>query len=151
MAESSNFCVLFAARDLLQGGYSYGGGTTGGGTTAVSGGTAAAGAGATTTGGGRTIAISPWELGQNFADQTASVGDTITFTWPSAVHGVYRIPTGECPSTFSAGQNGQESIQEPAEGPKTVSYTFQTAGTYWFACPVDQHCQGGLKVKVTVT
>ena len=132
-----------------------GGGTTtaAGQTTATGGGTAAAGGGATSsTGGGKTLTISPWILGQNFADQTASVGDTIQFSWPAnEFHGVYRIPSGTCPSSFTAGQNGQESIQEPANGPQTVSYTFQSAGTYWFTCPVDSHCQGGLKVKVTVT
>lgn len=103
-----------------------------------------------TAGGGGDLTIDPWTLGQNFADRTASVGDTVTFTWDQGNHGVYRIPSGECPPSFEDGQNGQNEIQAAVPGPMTVTYTFEESGTYWFACPVDGHCDGGMLFKVDV-
>ena len=123
------------------------GGTTGT-TTTTTGGTTSGGGGG---GGGGNITIDPWNLGQNYADQTSSVGSTITFKWEQATHGVYHIPSGDCPSTFQNGLNGQEEIHAPAPAPQTVTYTFSKAGTYWFACPVDGHCNAGMKFKVTVS
>ena len=101
--------------------------------------------------GGGNIEINPWVLGRTYPEETASVGNTITFTWPEAVHGLYRLPTADCPSTFQNGLNGQESLSEGVQGPKSATYTFQQPGTYWFACPVDSHCLAGMHVKVTVT
>jgi len=148
------FCV---GRSLLQ----YGGSgrssvldTSGGGALGTGGGgafdTSGSGAFDTSGGGGGDITIDPWTLGQNFADRTASVGDTITFTWDSGRHGVYRIPSGNCPSTFEDGRNGQVEIQAATSGPQTVTYTFENSGTYWFACPVDGHCDAGMLFKVDV-
>lgn len=102
----------------------------------------------TSTAGG--LSVNPWMLNQNFGDQAAKVGDTITFTWPQATHGVYILPSGQCPSTFQDGHNGQQEIQAAAPGPKSVTYTFNAAKTYWFACPVDGHCAAGMLFKVTV-
>jgi plastocyanin len=101
-------------------------------------------------GNGADLTIDPWTLGQNFADRTASVGDTITFTWNKGLHGVYLIPSGDCPSSFDESQNGQTEIQAAASGPQTVTYTFDDSGTYWFACPVDGHCDAGMLFKVDV-
>jgi plastocyanin len=129
----------------------------GGGETGTTGGTMTTGGTTTTTtgggggGGSGSFTIDPWMLGQNYGDRTASVGDTATFVWQQGTHGLYRLSTADCPSTFSNGQNGQLEIQAPTAGPKTATYTFQQSGTYWFACPVDGHCNAGMHFKVTVS
>jgi plastocyanin len=148
----SNSLFPAANRSLKQ--YGGGGGTTEGETTTevplsgVTGGATGTTSAITSTAEG--LSVNPWMLNQNFGDQTVTVGQQITFTWPQGNHGVYVIPSRDCPTTFQDGQNGQKEIQAGVQGPKTVNYTFEQAGTVWFACPVDGHCDG-MKFKVTVT
>ena len=79
-----------------------------------------------------TIAVNPWKLNQKYADQTAKVGDIIAFTW-TGNHGVFKIPSGTCPDTFTpSATNGIQEIQT-AKVNGTAAYTFSAAGTYWFA------------------
>jgi plastocyanin len=104
----------------------------------------------TTAGGGGSFTIDPWALGQNYADRQVSVGDTATFSWTQGTHGVFLLIGSSCPSTFQDGQNGMKEIAAATPGPKTVTYTFQESGTFWFACPVDRHCQAGMLFQVTV-
>ena len=97
------------------------------------------------------VTIDPWTLGQNYAEKTATVGSTITFTWTAGTHGVYRIPDKNCPTTFANGQNEVSEVMAPTPGPTSAMFKFTEPGVYWFACPVDGHCDGGMKVKVTVS
>ncbi|KAH7623155.1 hypothetical protein Ndes2526B_g01570 [Nannochloris sp. 'desiccata'] len=100
----------------------------------------------------KTLAIDPWRLGQQYPEQTASVGDVITFKW-SGNHGVYRIPSGSCPSDFTATSSNGISVIQAAEADGTAEYTFGSTGTYWFACPVGNgdHCNGGMIIKIVVS
>jgi len=109
----------------------------------------------------------PWELGIDYSlfyrgedgedGIVLPVGTTLAWSWGDDVHGVYRIPTEECPNTFRDGLNGMEAIQEPVNGLSrsgdiTVLYNLDEAGVYYFACPVGKglHCLLGMKIKVTV-
>ncbi|KAG7669572.1 hypothetical protein Ndes2526B_g05912 [Nannochloris sp. 'desiccata'] len=110
------------------------------------------------------LTIRPWSLGQNYSrlypgpdGLVVPVGAVLAWTWGNATHGVYRIPSEECPRTFTDGLNGMEAIQEPVNGLSisgrtiTVTYVVEQAGVYYFACPVGggQHCRRGMKLKVT--
>ncbi len=83
------------------------------------------------------------------------VNAILAFVWGNATHGVYRIPTPKCPPVFRDGLNGMESIQEPIRGLRvagptiTVTYDVSAPGVYYFACPVNKHCQKGMLLKVT--
>jgi plastocyanin len=106
--------------------------------------------------------IDPWTLGEDYSSYypnglVVPVNAIIAWSWGNATHGVYKIPTEECPTTFQNGLNGMEAIQEPVNGlgpggaKITVSYTVKKPGVYYFACPVGSgsHCRRGMKVKVT--
>jgi hypothetical protein len=69
-----------------------------------------------------------------------SVGDTITFTYSSS-HNVYLHPSGSCD------QNNAELVGDTDAG--SVTYTFDAAGTYTFACNVGSHCNQGQIITVT--
>ena len=105
--------------------------------------------------------IRPWGLCQNYSllypeptGLSVPVGAFIAFQWGNATHGVYKIPSAQCPTKFQNGLNGMEAIQEPVNGLSSagqilVTYIVKKPGVYYFACPVDAHCQRGMKVKVT--
>jgi plastocyanin len=99
-----------------------------------------------------TITIDPWKLGQTYPEQKASVNDSIKFVW-KGTHGVFKIPSGTCPSDFTpSSSNGISEVSAPkADG--TAEFKFPSAGTYWFACPVGDgaHCEGGMLIKVVVS
>lgn len=95
---------------------------------------------------GAIIVIDPWKI-QSYPEKTAKVGDKIDFKW-SGRHGVWKIPSGQCPSSFTVGNGLEEIIGATNDG--SASYTFNTPGTYWFACPVSGHCDAGMVQKVIV-
>jgi hypothetical protein len=99
----------------------------------------------------KTITIDPWRLGQKYPNQSASVGDSIYFKW-TGTHGVYEIPSSSCPSDFKPSSSNGISVVQAAKASGTADYKFGKAGTYWFACPVNQgaHCNGGMLIKVVV-
>lgn len=39
-----------------------------------------------------------------------------------------------------------EEVAPPTSG-GSVTYRFRSAGMYWFACPVDGHCEAGMLIK----
>ncbi|EIE26336.1 hypothetical protein COCSUDRAFT_58873 [Coccomyxa subellipsoidea C-169] len=121
------------------------------GSTPSSGGnTATAQATATATasvGGGQIYAIDPWSLGKSYAPLTVAASSRIRFNWNSR-HGVYRIPSGSCPSSFSPG-NGIIALA-PASNGGSFTTPPLSPGVYWYACPVPTHCPSGMIFKVTV-
>ena len=44
---------------------------------------------------------------------------------------------------------GMTMIQNPKYGPWQATYQFKSPGTYWFACPASNHCEQGMKMKVS--
>jgi plastocyanin len=70
---------------------------------------------------------------------TASVGDTVTFSWDGG-HNVFLHPTGTCDDTGAT----EVSSSSPA------IYTFTEAGSFTFACQVGQHCGNGQILTFTV-
>jgi plastocyanin len=71
---------------------------------------------------------------------TASVGDTVTFSWGGA-RNVFLHPTGTCDAA-GATEVGSSS---------GAVYTFTAAGSFTFACEVGQHCESGQILTFTVT
>merc|ERR1711865_1136907 len=70
---------------------------------------------------------------------TASVGDTVTFSW-SGGHNVFLHPTNACDDAGAT----EVSSSSPA------IYTFTEAGSFTFACQVGQHCGNGQILTFTV-
>ena len=82
-----------------------------------------------------------WAIG-SYPDETAQVGDTITFTWDSG-HNVHIHPTGSCDET--------DAIEVGVESPAVYTVTDADAGqSLFFACDVGSHCELGQHVTVTV-
>lgn len=81
---------------------------------------------------------SPWKgpkrlLFCRYPDVKLPVNGAVKFHW-TELHGVWRIPSGTCPATFTPGNNLVELA------PTSPSGSFTTpplaAGTYWYSCPV---------------
>jgi plastocyanin len=70
---------------------------------------------------------------------TASVGDTVTFSWDGG-HNVFLHPTGTCDDAGAT----EVSSSSP------VIYTFTEAGSFTFACDVGEHCENGQILTFTV-
>jgi hypothetical protein len=68
------------------------------------------------------------------------VGDTIRFQWGPGPkpHSVWRIPSDQCPKEWKEG-NGLEEIAPPSLSGE-AQFTFDTPGTYYFACSVSGGC-----------
>ena len=84
-----------------------------------------------------------WTVQANpYANQSAMVGDTVTFTW-SGNHNVYIHPSKTCNST------GSKEVSKNS-GDK-YKFTTNDVGTVVFACDVGGHCAVGQIVKFNVT
>ena len=76
-----------------------------------------------------------------YSDETASIGDAVTFTW-TGNHDVYLHSSGGCTESDDDTLVGSSS---PA------TYTFDAAGDYTFACEVGSHCENGQMILFTVS
>ena len=74
----------------------------------------------------------------------ADVGDTIVFRWPRGAHGVVELPDEAAWASCTRG------AMQLRAGPQDTPFRFVVPrpGTFYFACPVDDHCSEGQKVKV---
>ncbi|CAL8462984.1 g2518 [Coccomyxa elongata] len=81
-----------------------------------------------------------------YADGTAMVGDTLTYTW-SRFHGVVLSTSPDCTATalFQPVPGGADS----ASGAANV--TFMQPSTFYVICPVGTHCAQGQIQKWTVS
>ncbi|MFL5536596.1 MAG: plastocyanin/azurin family copper-binding protein, partial [Gemmatimonadales bacterium] len=71
---------------------------------------------------------------------TISAGTTVTWTWPAGSTNHNVVPVGTEPA----------SSGNPANGPKTYQFTFNTPGTYVYFCTVHGSPAGGMRGTVTV-
>lgn len=65
-----------------------------------------------------------WSV-QSYDPLSVAVGDTVTFTW-TGTHGVSKIPTGECPSSFT---NPEVVVLAPEAPGGTYVWTASAPGT----------------------
>eukprot|EP00588_Corethron_pennatum_P006879 CAMPEP_0194287554 /NCGR_PEP_ID=MMETSP0169-20130528/34990_1 /TAXON_ID=218684 /ORGANISM="Corethron pennatum, Strain L29A3" /LENGTH=207 /DNA_ID=CAMNT_0039034291 /DNA_START=108 /DNA_END=728 /DNA_ORIENTATION=- len=77
---------------------------------------------------------------------SASVGDSLTFTWSGRTHNVLIHPRGTCEET-----DAKEVAGAGASGDVTYEFTDEDVGTVTFACDVGSHCEQGQILVVTVT
>jgi len=90
-----------------------------------------------------------WKIpapGESLPDGNASVGDTLSFSWPevSGYHNVYYHPTGTCSDT------GAEKVGDVFDNTEYVIKESDAGSTLTFACDVEFHCEFGQKVQFTV-
>jgi len=84
------------------------------------------------------------EFGPEFPPITADVGDTIVFRWVKGQHAVVELPD-EAKYTTCA-----RLAMESRAGPQDTPFNFVVPrpGTFFFGCPVANHCELGQKIRV---
>ncbi len=70
----------------------------------------------------------------SYADVNVTTGSAIRFVWPGQ-HGVYRIPSGNCPPQYFPGDGFQEIAPIDAAGGNVTTEALDV-GSYWYACQV---------------
>jgi len=74
----------------------------------------------------------------------ADVGDTLIFRWSPGEHAVVELPDEAkyytCARLAMASRAGTQDTP--------FRWVVPRPGTFFFACPVDSHCEQGLKVRV---
>ncbi|KAL3141588.1 hypothetical protein ABBQ32_004830 [Trebouxia sp. C0010 RCD-2024] len=97
------------------------------------------------------VTVSPWVNHVVYAPLSVPLGSQLNFVW-SGVHGVYLIPTNQCPAAFPPGPNELHPVSAPASVNNMLSVNLTTPGVFYFACQVGDHCvEDGQKLIVTVT
>ncbi|BDA41106.1 hypothetical protein COCOBI_01-7610 [Coccomyxa sp. Obi] len=76
--------------------------------------------------------INPWSLGKTYPPVNVAAGSSVRFIWPSANrHGVYQIPSGQCPQSFTpAPGNGIVALAPAAFGGSFTTPAL-VPGVYW--------------------
>ncbi|KAK8712999.1 hypothetical protein V6N13_148227 [Hibiscus sabdariffa] len=89
-----------------------------------------------------------WKLGVKYDDWAKDkmfvVGDTLVFKYKSGSHNVYKVTGDEFKSCTTPSNNSLGSFT----GNDTIKLA--TAGTKWYICGISGHCDGGMKLKITV-
>ncbi|GMI65052.1 uclacyanin 1 [Hibiscus trionum] len=89
-----------------------------------------------------------WKLGVKYEDWAKDkmfvVGDTLVFKYKSESHNVYKVTGDEFKSCSVPSNNSLGSFT----GNDRIKLA--TAGTKWYICGTSGHCDGGMKLKITV-
>eukprot|EP00884_Botryococcus_braunii_P007965 jgi/Botrbrau1/1716/Bobra.116_2s0058.1 len=93
--------------------------------------------------GARVIPVT-WTV-TNYPPATATVGDTVNFTWT----GTHDLRMFDGAATCEGDENGG-TVLSPVSSPGRGTYTFTAPGVYTFLCTVGNHCQRGQIVTYTV-
>lgn len=70
---------------------------------------------------------------RSYAPITVAGGTAVRFNWAKR-HGLYQIPSGQCPASFTPG-NGIVALAKASNGGSFTTPGL-APGVYWFACPV---------------
>jgi len=83
---------------------------------------------------------------------TATVGDTVTFTWSEKDGKIHNIYKNANKVDYDACAKTDGTMEAPDATSGTWSWTPDAAGTFYFICEVGSHCSSsGQKVAVTVS
>jgi plastocyanin len=74
----------------------------------------------------------------------ADVGDTLVFRWTPPQHAVVELPDEAKYYTCAR----LATAQRAGTSDTPFRFVVPRPGTFFFACPVDNHCEQGLKVRV---
>nr|KJB44409.1 hypothetical protein B456_007G251100 [Gossypium raimondii] len=89
-----------------------------------------------------------WKLGIKYEDWAKGkqffVGDTLVFKYNATVHNVYKVKGDNFKSCTVPSNNSLGSFT----GNDTIKLA--TTGNKWYICGVNGHCDGGMKLKITV-
>ncbi|GMI79003.1 hypothetical protein HRI_001569600 [Hibiscus trionum] len=89
-----------------------------------------------------------WKLGVKYDDWAKDkqffVGDTLVFKYNAGVHNVYKVNGDDFKSCTVPSNNSLGSFT----GNDTIKLA--TAGNKWYICGTSGHCDGGMKLKITV-
>ncbi|KFM22699.1 hypothetical protein F751_6730 [Auxenochlorella protothecoides] len=86
-----------------------------------------------------------WKLGVTYPTLNIPSGDSVTWSWDGGVpHNVASAPgAGRC--------DDLQVLSDALSTEGNFSKTFDSAGTYYFACEVDVHCQDGMQITIQVS
>ncbi|KAL6770748.1 hypothetical protein ACKKBF_B32500 [Auxenochlorella protothecoides x Auxenochlorella symbiontica] len=86
-----------------------------------------------------------WKLGVTYPTLNIPSGDSVTWSWDGGVpHNVASAPgAGRC--------DDLQVLSNALSTEGNFSKTFDSAGTYYFACEVDVHCQDGMQITIQVS
>ncbi|XP_039048934.1 blue copper protein 1a-like [Hibiscus syriacus] len=89
-----------------------------------------------------------WALGVKYdewaKDKQFFVGDTLVFKYKANAHNVYKVTGDQFKSCTVPSNNSLGSFT----GNDTINLA--TSGTKWYICGINGHCDGGMKLKITV-
>ncbi|KAE8663122.1 putative Uclacyanin 1 [Hibiscus syriacus] len=89
-----------------------------------------------------------WKLGVKYDDWAKDkqffVGDTLVFKYKGGDHNVYKVAGDEFKSCTVPSNNSLGSFT----GNDTIKLA--NTGTKWYICGISGHCDGGMKLKITV-
>jgi plastocyanin len=74
----------------------------------------------------------------------ADVGDVLVFRWTPGEHAVVELPDEAKYYTCAR----LAMVQRAGTQDTPFRFVVPRPGTFYFACPVDNHCEQGLKVRV---
>lgn len=86
---------------------------------------------------------------KQYAPVNVNTGDNVRFEW-SGQHGVDAVPSGDCPTQFR--NNPQVKTIAAVSNGGTFTWKASSPGTFYFACPVSDHCaEGGQIIEIVVS
>ncbi|GMI65006.1 uclacyanin 1 [Hibiscus trionum] len=89
-----------------------------------------------------------WKLGVKYDDWVKDkqffAGDTLVFKYKAGAHNVYKVNGDDFKSCTVPSNNSLGSFT----GNDTIKLA--TAGNKWYICGISGHCDGGMKLKITV-
>jgi plastocyanin len=77
----------------------------------------------------------------------AAPGDAIVFSFAKGAHAVVALPDEA--SWAACARPAFRLLAGPQDSP--FRFVVPGPGTYYFACPVDDHCEEGMRVKVVAS
>ncbi|KAL3141586.1 hypothetical protein ABBQ32_004828 [Trebouxia sp. C0010 RCD-2024] len=81
------------------------------------------------------VTVSPWVNHRVYAPLSAPLGSQLNFVW-SGVHGVYLIPTNQCPAEFSPGPDELHPVSAPGSVNNMLSVHLTSPRVFYCACQV---------------
>ena len=92
--------------------------------------------------------VHEWSLDESYDHKVKYEDDVIFFNWTALYHKVNVVT--DYNGTYTC-QGGEEHTGvTDVLGYESFNYTFPANGTYYFYCPISNHCENGMQKTVTV-
>jgi hypothetical protein len=92
--------------------------------------------------------IGTWDVDQKFPDMALDAGDRLTFNYNADNHDVALVEGSNDPCSLK-NDTTTEMLDDTGSFTWTVPLV-EGGGHWWLICTIDDHCERGMKVKVTM-